>query len=145
MLATDGSTGGSEDGGGDLDIERDDEFEEDKEDDDEEGGMVEINNSSFYISADEEQLAMNDEDGSQLDAAAATAAASERRASDGDQLSVLAILSGKWRVGEASSSKEMRDGGQKKAVPFLCPSKSQGRSLLAIQMTEMTMDFCSGA
>jgi hypothetical protein len=30
----------------------------------------------------------------------------------------LAISSGKWRVGEASSSKEMRDGGQKKSRAF---------------------------
>ncbi len=107
--------------------------------------MVEINNNSFSFSADKEQLTMDDDDASQLDAAAVTAAASGRQASDGDQLSVLAILSGKWRVGEASSSKEMRDGGQKKAVPFPCPSKPRGRSLLIIWMTVMMMDFCSGA
>ncbi len=119
VLATDGSTGGLEDGGGDLGFERDGEFEEDKEDDDEEGGMVEINNSSFSFSAGEEQLTMDNDDGSQSDATAAAAAASGRWASDGDQSSVLAMLSGKVRVGEDSSSREIRDGGQKKAVPFL--------------------------
>jgi hypothetical protein len=51
VLATDGSTGGSEDGG-DLDNERYGEFEEDEEDNDEVGGMVEINNNSFSFSAD---------------------------------------------------------------------------------------------
>jgi hypothetical protein len=106
--------------------------------------MVEVNNNSFTLSADDEQLTMDDDDGSQIDAAAAAAAASGRWDSDGDQLSVLAILSGKWRVGEASSSREMRDGGQKKAVPFLCPSKPQGRSLLA-WTTAMMMDFHLGA
>jgi hypothetical protein len=40
VLATDGSTGASEDGGGDLDNERDDEFEDDEEDNDEEDGIV---------------------------------------------------------------------------------------------------------
>ncbi len=114
VLATDGSTGALEDGGGDLNNERDDEFEDDKEDDDEEGGMVEINNNSFSLSANKEQLTMEDDYVSQKDAAAAALAASGRRASDGNQLSVLAILSWKWRVDKASSSKEMRDGGQKK-------------------------------
>jgi hypothetical protein len=111
VLATDGSTDASEDGGGDLDNERDDEFEDDEDDDDEEGGIVEINNNSFSLSADMEQLTMEDDDGSQIDAAALAMATSGRWASDGDQTSVLAILSGKQRVGEASSSKEMRDGG----------------------------------
>jgi hypothetical protein len=141
VLATDGSTGASEDGGGDLDNERNDEFEDDEEDDEEEGGMVEINNNSVSLSADKEQLTMEDDDGSQIDAAALALAAPGRWASDGDQTSVSAILSGKRRVGEASSSKEMRAGGQKKAVPFLCPSKQKGRNLLVIQMTVMTMDF----
>ena len=145
VLAIYRSTGGSEDGGHDLDNERDGECEEDEKDDDEEGGMVEIINNSFSFSADEEQVTMDDDNGSQLDAVVAAAAASGRRASDRDQSSVLAILSGKRRVGGASSSKEMRDGGQKKAVSFLCPLKPQGRSLLVIRMTAMTMDFCSGA
>jgi hypothetical protein len=73
--------------------------------------MVEINNNSFSFSADEEQLTMDDDDGSQLDASAVATAAFGRWASDGDKSSVLALLSGKQRVGEASSSKEMRDGG----------------------------------
>jgi hypothetical protein len=106
--------------------------------------MVEINNNSFFFSADKEQLTMDGDEGCQLDAAAAAVAASGRWASDGDQSSVSAILSGKWRVGEASSSKEMRDWGQKKAVPFLCPSEPQGRSLLVIRMTVMAMDFHLG-
>jgi hypothetical protein len=126
--------------GADLDNEKDGEFEDDEEDDDGEGGMVEVINNSFTLSADDEQLTMDDDDGSQKDAAAAVVVAFGRRASDGDQLSVLAILSGKRRVGEASSSREMRDGGQKKAVPFLCPSKPQGRSLL-VWTTAMMMDF----
>jgi hypothetical protein len=50
------------------------------------------------------QLTMDDDNGSQIDAAAAAAAASERRASNEDQSSVLAISSGKQRVGEASLS-----------------------------------------
>ncbi len=86
--------------------------------------MVEINNNSFSFSADKEQLTMDDDDGSQLDAAATAAAAFGRWASDGDQLSVLALLSGKRRVGEASSSKEMRDGGQKKSRAFSMPFKT---------------------
>jgi hypothetical protein len=143
VQVTDGSTGGLEDGA-ELDNERDGEFEDNEEDDDEEGGMVEVNNNSFTSSADDEQLTMDDDNGSQIDAAAAAAAASGRQASDGDQLGVLAILSGKRRVGEASSFREMRDGAQKKAVPFLCPSKSQGRSLL-IRTTAMMMDFHLGA
>jgi hypothetical protein len=106
--------------------------------------MVEVNNNSFTSSADNKQLTMDNDDGSQIDAAAAAAAASGRWASDGDQLSVLAISSGKRRVGEASSSREMRDGGQKKAVPFLCPSKPQERSLL-VRTTAMMMDFHLGA
>ncbi len=61
-----------------------------------------------------------------------------------DQLSVLAIFSEKRRVGEASSSREMRVGGQKKALPFLCPSKPQERSLL-VRTTAMMMDFHLGA
>ncbi len=76
--------------------------------------FLEVNNNSFSLSADDEQLSMDDDNGSQIDAAAAAAVASGRWASDGDQLSVLAISSGKWRVGKASSSREMRDGGQKK-------------------------------
>jgi hypothetical protein len=67
---------------------------------------------------------MEDDDGSQLDAAAVAAAASGRRASDGDQSSVLAMLSGKRRVGEASSSKDMRDRGQKKSLAFSMPFKT---------------------
>jgi hypothetical protein len=62
VQATDGSTGGSEDGA-DLDNERDGEFEDNGEDDDEEGGMVEVNNNSFTSSADNEQLTMDDDDG----------------------------------------------------------------------------------
>ncbi len=123
VQATDGSTGGSEDGA-DLNNERDGEFEDDEEDDDEEGGMVEVNNNSFSLSADNEQLTMDDDDGSQIDAAAAAAAAVGRQASDGDQSSVLTILSGKRRVGEASSSREMRDGGQKKIPAFSMPFKT---------------------
>jgi hypothetical protein len=87
---------------------------------------------------------MDNDDSSQIDAAVAAVAASGRWASDGDQLSVLAISSGKLRVGEASSSREMRDGGQKKAVPFLCPLKPQRRSLL-VWKTAMMMDFHLGA
>jgi hypothetical protein len=136
---TDGSTGGSEDGA-DLNNERDGEFEDDKENDDEEGGMVKIINNSFTLSADAEQLTMDDDDGSQIDAAAAVAVASGRWAFDGDQLSVSAISSGKQRVGEASSSREMRDGEKKKAVPFKCPPKPQGRSLL-VRTTATMMDF----
>ncbi len=64
VLATDGSTGGLEDDGGDLDNERDGEFKEDEEDDEEEGGMVKVNNNSFSFSADEEQLTMDGEVGS---------------------------------------------------------------------------------
>jgi hypothetical protein len=104
VQATDGSTGGSEDGA-DLNNERDGEFEDDEEDDEEEGGMVEVNSNSFTSSADDKQLTMDNDDGSQIDAATAAAVASGRWASDGDQLSVLAILSGKRRVGEASSSR----------------------------------------
>ncbi len=117
VQATDGSTCGSEDGA-DLHNERDGEFEDNEEDDDEEGGMVEVNNNSFTSSADDEQLTMDNDNGSQIDAAAVAVAASGTRASDGDQSSVLAILSGKQRVGEASSSREMRDGGQKKPCLF---------------------------
>jgi hypothetical protein len=87
---------------------------------------------------------MDNDDGSQIDAAAVAVVASGKWPSDGDQSSVLAILSGKRRVGEASSSREIRDGGQNKAVPFLCPSKPQGRSLL-IRATAMMMDFHLGA
>jgi hypothetical protein len=50
----------------------------------------------------------------------AAAAASGRWASDGDQSDVMALLARKWRVGEASSFKVEREGGQKKAVPLLC-------------------------
>jgi hypothetical protein len=125
VQATDGSTGGSEDGA-DLDNERDGEFEVDEEEDDE-GGMVEVNNNSFSLSADDEQLTMDDDDDSQIDAAAAAAVASGRQASGGDQSSVLASSSGKRKVGEASSSREMRDGGQKKSraisMPFRTPRK----------------------
>ncbi len=142
VQATDGSTVGSEDGG-DLDNERDGEFEDNEENDEEEGGMVDVTNNSFSLSADNEQLTMDKDNGSQIDAGAAPAAASGRWASDGDQLSVLAILSGKQKVGEASSSRELRDGGQKK-MPFLSPSKPQGRSLL-VWTTAMTMGFCFGA
>jgi hypothetical protein len=143
VQATDGSIGGLEDGA-DLDNERDGEFEDNEEEDDEEGGTAEVNNNSFTSSADNEQLTMDNDDGSQIDAAAAAVAVSGRRASDRDQSSVSAILPGKRRVGEASSSREMRDGGQKKAVPFLCPSKPQQRSLL-VRMTAMMMDFHLGA
>jgi hypothetical protein len=121
VLATDGSTNESEDGG-DLDNERDGEFEEDKKDEEEEGGMVKINNNSFSFSADKEQLTGDDDDGGQLDVAAA--AASGIWAFDGDQWSVLALLAGKQRVGEASSSKEMRDGGQKISCAFSMPFKT---------------------
>ncbi len=107
VQVTDGSTGGLEDGA-DLDDERDGEFEDDEEDDDKEGGMVEVNNNSFTSSADNKQLTMDDDNCTQIDAAAAAAVALGRWASDGDQLSVLAISSGKRRVGEASSSREMR-------------------------------------
>ncbi len=86
---------------------------------------------------------MDNDDGGQLDVA--VAAASRRRASDGDQLSVLALSPGKRRVGEASYSKEVEDGGQKKAMPFLYPLKPQGRSLLVIRMTAIKMNFCSEA
>jgi hypothetical protein len=131
VQATDGPTGGSEDGA-DLDNERDGEFEDDEDDDDEEGGMVEVNTNSFSLSADNEQLTMDDDNGSQIDAAAAAATASGRWAFEGDQLSVLAILSGKRRVGEASSSREMRDGGQKKShafsMPFKTPRKKSSRT-----------------
>jgi hypothetical protein len=143
MQATNGSTGGLEDGS-DLVSERIGEFEDDEEDDEKEGGMVEVNNDSFSLSAHNKQLTMDNDHGSQIDAAAAAAAASGRQASDGDQSSVLAILSGKWKVGEASSSREMRDGHQKKAVPFLCPSEPQGRSLL-VRTTAMMTDFHLGA
>jgi hypothetical protein len=59
LLPSDRSTGGLEDGG-DLNNERDDEFEGDnnkrdgeyKDDDDDEGGMVESNSNSFSFSAD---------------------------------------------------------------------------------------------
>jgi hypothetical protein len=88
---------------------------------------------------------MEDDDGSQINTAAAASAASGRRASDGDQFSVLENLSGKRRVGESSFSKDMRDGGQTKAVSFLCPSNHKGRSLLVIRITATTMDFCLGA
>ncbi len=107
VQATDGSTGGSQ-GGDDLNNKWDGEFEDNEEDDEEEGEMVEVNNNSFTSSADKEQLTMDDDDGIQIDAVAAAAVASGRQASDGDQASVSAILSGKWRVGEASSSREMR-------------------------------------
>jgi hypothetical protein len=80
--------------------------------------MVEINNNIFSFSADKEQLTMDNDDDSQIDTAVAAAVTSGRQASDGDQSSVSAILSGKRRVGEASSSKEMRDGGQKKPCLF---------------------------
>jgi hypothetical protein len=123
VQATDGSTGGSEDGAN-LDNERDGEFEDNEEDDEEEGGMVEVNNNSFSLSADNEQLTMDDDNGSQIDAVAVAATASGRWASDGDQSSVSAILSGKRRVGEASSSREMRDGGQKKSRAFSMPFKT---------------------
>jgi hypothetical protein len=117
-LATDGLTGGSEDGG-DLDNERDGEFEDDnnkrdgeyKEDDEEEDGMAESNNNSSSFSADkQEQLTVANHDGGQLDVVAATACG--RRASDGDQSVVAAALAGKRRLGEAASSKEARKGGQ---------------------------------
>jgi hypothetical protein len=65
---------------------------------------------------------VNNDDGGQLDVAAV--AASGRRASNGNQLSFLALLSGKRRVGEASSSKEMRDGGQKESLAFSMPFKT---------------------
>jgi hypothetical protein len=62
VLATDGSTGGSEDGG-DLGDERDGEIEGDNnkmdgeynKEDDEEDGMVESNNNSFSFSADKQE------------------------------------------------------------------------------------------
>ncbi len=123
VQTTDGSTGGLEDGA-DLDNERDCEFEDNDEDEEEEGGMVEVNNNSFTSSADDKQLTIDNDDGSQIDAAAAAMAASGRWASDGDQLSVSAILSGKRRVGVASSSREMRDGGQKKSHAFSMPFKT---------------------
>jgi hypothetical protein len=66
---------------------------------------------------------------------------SGRRASDGDQPSVMALLAEKRRVGEASSSKEVRKGEHKKAVPLLCHLKPQGRSLPNICMTAMKTDF----
>jgi hypothetical protein len=130
VQATEGSTGGSEDGA-DLDNERNGEFKDEEEDDDEEGGMVEVNNNSFTLSADDKQLTMDDDNGSQIDAAAAVAGASGRQASDGNQSSVSAISSEKWRVGAASSSREMRDGGQKKhafSMPFKTPRKRSSRT-----------------
>jgi hypothetical protein len=108
VLATDWSTGGLEDGG-DLNNERDCEFDEGKDDDDEEGGMVGVNNNSVSFSADKEQLTVENDEWGQLDVEAAVA--SGRQASGGNQSSVLALLAGKRRVGEASSSKEVRDGG----------------------------------
>jgi hypothetical protein len=93
VLATDRSTGGLEDGGGELNDERDGEFEEDEDEDEEEGGMVEINNNDSSFSADKDQLTMDgDEDGSHINAAAVASAASGRQASDGEQSSVFAIL-----------------------------------------------------
>jgi hypothetical protein len=86
--------------------------------------MVEVNNNSFTSSADNKQLTMDNDDGSQIDAVAAVAAASGRRTSDGGQLSVLATSSGKRRFGAASSSREMRDGGQKKSHAFSMPFKT---------------------
>ncbi len=83
---------------------------------------------------------MANDDGGELDVVAA--AASERRAPVGDQLDVVSLLAGKRRVGEASSSKEVREGVQKKAMPLLCHLKSQERSLPIIRMTAMKMGFC---
>ncbi len=44
----------------------------------------------------------------------------------------MAILSGKWRVGEASSSREIRDGGEKESrafsMPFKTPRKKSSRT-----------------
>ncbi len=110
VLAIDRSTGGSDDGG-DLNNVRDGDFGEDEEDDDEEGEMVEINNNPFSLSADREQLTVDNDDGGQLDVVAA--AASRRQDFDGNHPSVLALLAWKQRVGKVSTSKEMRDGGQK--------------------------------
>jgi hypothetical protein len=99
-------------------------------DDEEEDGMSENNNNSFSLSADEQgQLTVADDDGGQLDVVAATA--SGRQASDGDQLNVAAALAGKQRVGEATSSKEAREGGQKKihaiVMPFKTPRKKSSQ------------------
>ncbi len=103
MLVTDGSTVGPEDGG-DFDNERDGEYEGDgnkrdgeyEDGDEEEDGIGENNDTSFSFSANkQEQLTVAAGDGGQLDVTAA--AASEKR-----------------RVGEAASSKEVREGGQKK-------------------------------
>jgi hypothetical protein len=81
--------------------------------------MVESNNNSFSFSADkQEQMTVVDDDWGQLDVVAASA--SGRQASDGDQLEVASLSARKRRVGEASSSNEVREGGQKRAVPFLC-------------------------
>ncbi len=122
VLTTDGSMGGSEDGG-DPDNERDGEIKGDnnerdgeyKEEDEEEDGMAESNSNSFSYSADkQEQMNVANDDGGQSDVAAALA--SGRRASDGDQWDVAASLAWKRRVGEAASSKEVRDGGQKKKL-----------------------------
>ncbi len=83
--------------------------------------MVDVINNSFTSSADNEQLTMDNDNGSQIYAVAAAAVASGRRASDGDQTSVSAILAGKRRIGEASSSREMRDRGQ--SMPIKTPKK----------------------
>ncbi len=149
VLVTDGSMGGSEDGS-DLNInnerdgeikgdnnERDGDYEEDEE---EEDGMAESNDNFFFFSVDkQEQMTVADDVRGQLDVAAA--AASGRRASDGDQSSVLASLAGKRRVGEATSSKKVKEGGQKKAMSLLCCLKPQGRSLPVIWTTAMKTDF----
>jgi hypothetical protein len=142
---------GSEDGC-DLSNERDGEIKGDnnkrdgeykeEEEEDEEDGMAESNNNSFSFSADEqEQMNVANDDGGQSDVAAALA--SGRQASDEDRPNVAALLAGKRSVGEAASFKEMRDGGQKKAVPLLCPLKPQGKSLPVIWATAIKMDFCS--
>jgi hypothetical protein len=130
LLATDGSAGGVEDGGGDFDNERDGGFEGGGEDDDEEGGMVEINNNSFSFSADkQEQLTVDDDDGGQLDVAAVVAFG--RWASDGDQVSVLALSDEKRRVGEASSYKEVREGGAEGNCAFSMPFKIAAKEVFS--------------
>jgi hypothetical protein len=77
VVATDMSMGGSEDGG-DLDNERDSEFEGDnnkrdgeyKENDDDEGDMVGSNNNVFSFSAEkQEQLTVDNDDGGHLNVA----------------------------------------------------------------------------
>ncbi len=71
---------------------------------------MESKNNFFSFSADkQDQLTVDNDHGGQLDVAAA--AASGRQASDGDPLSVLALLAGKRRVGEASAFTEVREEG----------------------------------